>query len=61
MPIENYAISYPAMPSFLVKHAYVAIPLRPSLVVLSKAANLSFARREELWKPRYPYNSFSFK
>jgi len=48
MSIENYAISYPIMPSLLVKHAYITIPLRPSLAVSSKATNLSFARGEEL-------------
>jgi len=48
MLIENYAIFYPTMPSLLVKHPCVTIPLRLSLVIFSKAANLSFARGEEL-------------
>jgi hypothetical protein len=44
--IENYAISYPAILSLLIKHACVTILLCPSLVVFSKATNLLFAREE---------------
>jgi hypothetical protein len=61
MLIEDYAISYPTMLSLLIKYAYVTIPPRLSLAVSSKAANLLFARGEELRKLHYPYNSFSFK
>ena len=51
MSIEDYAISLSiaAVLAFLVQHASAAIPPTPGPSFSSKAVNLSFAGREQLW------------